>query len=290
MKLAIDTYETIRTLGCREGLSAIKKAGFEAVDYSLFTREDRWLLRDDYREQAVEIRSILDDVGLVCDQTHAPFAGSKGDYKGMMYGDSFLESCPNYLETVRAIEVSAILGANHVVVHSLKVPQGEDLMSCNIAFYKSLLPYLEKYNMKIAVENLFTRVENGFRERIGTADGISNLLRQLNSDRFVVCVDVGHAYLVGIAPQNLISGLKPGCVNGLHIQDTDSTEDRHLLPYMGNIEWEHVLRALKDAAYEGNISLEVTKYLMNLPAELMGSALKYAAVVADYLRRRYELI
>ena len=290
MKLAIETYVPISTLGLREGLSAIKEAGFEAVDYSLFTREDRWLLRDDYREQAVEIRAILDGVGLVCDQTHAPFAGSKGDYKGMMYGDSFLESCPNYLETVRAIEVSAILGANHVVVHSLKAPQGEDLMGCNLDFYKSLLPYLEKYDMKVAVENLFFRTENGFRERIGTADGINDLLRQLNSDRFVVCVDVGHAYLVGIAPQDLISGLKPGCIKGLHIQDTDSTEDRHLLPYMGNIEWYAVLCALKNAGYDGNISLEVTKYLMNLPAELMEGALRYAAEVANYLRCRYEMM
>lgn len=65
---------------------------------------------------------------------------------------------------------------------------------------------------------------------------------------------------------------------------------KSLLPYMGNIEWDAVLRALKDAGYEGNISLEVTKYLKNLPAELMGSALKYAAVVADYLRCRYKLI
>lgn len=290
MKIAIETYVPVSTLGRREGLSAIKEAGFDAVDFSLFTKEDRWLLRDDYREQAVEIRSILDDVGLVCDQTHAPFAGSKGDYKGMMYGDSFLESCPNYLETVRAIEVSAILGANHIVVHSLKAPESEGLLEHNLEFYRSLLPYLEKYDMKVAVENLFFRIENGFRERIGTADGINNLLRQLNSDRFVVCVDVGHAYLVGIAPQDLISGLKPGCIKGLHIQDTDSTEDRHLLPYMGNIEWDAVLRALKNAGYDGNLSLEVTKYLVNLPAELMKGALRYAVEVGNYLRRRYEMM
>ena len=267
----------------------LKEAGFDAVDYSLFYDEDRWILQDDYLEKAKDIRKALDEAGLVCNQTHAPFEGAK-IYRGMEYGDPWNEDGPEFLETVRSFAVSAILGAKHTVVHNLDVPQGVDIMEYNYGFFKSLQPYAEKYDMVIAIENIFNKdLENHcFPERIGTPENMNELLRRLDSDRFALLVDTGHARIANVMPQDLIRGLTPGSLCGLHIQDTDNTWDRHLLPFMSAVDWEEVMKALKETGYQGDFTFEVT--LGTLPDELVESFLRYTVDVGRYLIGRFNAL
>lgn len=290
MRLSIESYHLVEKFGCEKAFAMLKNAGFEAVDYSLYWDLEGWLMADDYREKAIAIRKALDNAGLVCNQTHAPF-NSLGQVKkkGIVYGEAFDESNPYYVETVRAIEVSAILGAEHTVVHNLNTPFDVDLIEYNLPFFQSLLPYAEKFDTKIAIENLFRRGADGsFEERIGTAEGMNTLLEKLNSDRYVLLVDTGHAILGGTTPEALIRGLTPGSLRGLHVQDTDTTADRHQLPFMGVIDWEEVLKALKDIGYTGDLTFELPKILAPLPDALVESCLAYAYAVGQYLRKRFN--
>jgi len=164
-----------------------------------------------------------------------------------------------------------------------------DIAAYNLPFFKTLQPYAEKFHTKIAIENLFRRdAEGNFVQRIGTAEGMNTLLEKLDSDRFVLLVDTGHAILGGLTPQALIRGLTPGALRGLHIQDTDSTGDRHQLPFMGVINWEEVLKALKDTGYKGDLTFELPKILAPLPDALVENALAYAAAVGKYLIKRFH--
>lgn len=290
MRLSIESYHLVEKFGCEKAFRMLKSAGFEAVDYSLYWDLEGWLMQDDYREKALAIRKALDETGLVCSQTHAPFH-SMGQVvkKGIVYGETFDESNPAFLETVRAIEVSAILGAEHTVVHNLNTPSDVDLMEYNLPFFRSLLPYAEKFDIKIALENLFRRDANKkFEARLGTAEDMNTLLQKLDSDRFVLLVDTGHARLVNIPPQDLIRGLTPGALRGLHVQDNDQFGDRHQLPFMGDIHWEEVLKALKDVGYQGDLTFEIPKILGPLPDELAEAAITYAAAVGKYLLRRFH--
>lgn len=290
MRLSVETYHLEQKFGYKKAFEMLKKAGFEAVDYSLYWDLEGWLMEDGYRDRAVAIRKALDEAGLVCSQTHAPF-NSLGQVKkkGIVYGESFDESNPYYVETIRAMEVSAILGAPHTVIHNLNTPFDVDLMEYNLPFFKSLQPYAEKFGIKIAIENLFRKDADGHYEaRIGTAEKMNELLHKLNSDRFVLLVDTGHAVLGGIAPQDLIRDLTPGSLRGLHVQDTDTTSDRHQLPFMGTICWEEVMKALKSIDYQGDLTFELPKILAPLPDELVESCLAYAAAVGKYLIKRFE--
>jgi len=290
MRLSVESYHLVQKFGHKKAFQMLKKAGFEAVDYSLYWDTEGWLMKDDYRQQALAIRELLDETGLVCSQTHAPF-NSLGiiKKKGIVYGEAFDESNPAYLETVRALEVSAILGAEHAVVHNLNVPENEDIMGYNYWFYKSLEYYAEKYHIKIAIENLFRRNAAGeFEPRLGDAAAMNQLLRRLDSDRFVLLVDTGHAHLVGIDPQELIRALTPGSLCGLHIQDLDRTGDRHQLPFMGGIQWDGVMKALQDVGYRGDLTFELPKLLGPIPEELAEPLLAYAVCVGKYLIKRFE--
>lgn len=292
MRLSVESYHLVEKFGCKKAFQMLKNAGFDAVDFSLYWDMEGWLMQDDYREKAFAIRKALEETGLVCNQTHAPF-NSIGmvKKKGIVYGETFDENNPEYLETVRAIEVSAILGAAHTVVHNLNTPFDVDLVEYNLPFFKSLQPYAEKFDTKIAIENLFRRdANNNYEQRIGTAEGMNRLLKSLNSDRFALLVDTGHAILDGLTPQDLIRGLTPGALCGLHVQDTDNTGDRHQLPFMGVIDWDEVLKALKDVGYTGDLTFELPKILAPLPDELVESALAYAAAVGKYLIKRFHEI
>lgn len=290
MRLSVETYDLVVKFGYKKTFEMLKNAGFGVVDYSLYWDDEGWLMKDDYKEQAVAIRKALDEAGLVCSQTHAPFHSTGGGKKkGIAYGEAFDESNPEYLETVRALDVSAILGAEHSVVHTLNTPLDVDLMEYNLPFFRSLLPYAEKFGIKIAIENLFRfNAEKKYITRIGTAQEMNALLAALDSDRFVLLVDTGHAKLVGIEPQDLIRELTPGALRGLHIQDTDKTSDRHQLPFMGKISWDAVMKALKDAGYTGDLTFEINKILDPIPGELAEAALAYAYAVGQYLIKRFN--
>ena len=57
-------------------IKILKDAGFSAYDYSMlsFGEEKKEILdRDDYIEYAKELRAYSDEIGILCNQSHAPF-------------------------------------------------------------------------------------------------------------------------------------------------------------------------------------------------------------------------
>ena len=127
-----------RTFGEAESIRMLKKAGFDAFDYSMFrmVREEDYALNlPDWREYAQSLRHVADEVGIRCNQAHAPFPSSKMDPE---YNDMA------YQAIVRSIEVAGILGANVIIVHPMHhLPYAENkatLRDMNIAFYRGLIP------------------------------------------------------------------------------------------------------------------------------------------------------
>ena len=57
---------------------------------------------------------------------------------------------------------------------------------------------------------------------------------------------------------------------------------------MGEIDWDAFLRALKEAGYQGEMSLEIIHFMEKIPTDLFPAALTYAAQTGRYLIRRFE--
>jgi len=219
MKLSIETYALREKFGDRGAILLAKEAGFDAVDYSYywFTNHDLWLsqnqdtLGEKYVAYAKELRAFLDEIGMECNQAHAPFT--------VGYGSRFDESDRGYVMLLRSMESAAILGAKSIIVHANEVPKDVDLEEHNIAFYRTLIPYCEKYGICVAVENLFnTDRETGvITPRIGSPGELNRIVAALDSPYIVACVDVGHAALTGYAPEDFIAGVNPSILKALHI-------------------------------------------------------------------------
>lgn len=283
MKLAIETYALREKFGDEQALRLIREAGFDGVDYSYYyTPEDSPIVGDGYLVHAGKVRRWLDETGLTCHQAHAPFR--------FVYGDTMDESDPHYLEIVRAIEAASVLGAEHIIIHSVRPPAEKDTVDYNLKFFRSFEPYCEKFGIRVAVENLFMRDRKRvcFRGRFATPETLCEIIRLLDSPWFVACIDVGHAALTGIEPEDFIAGMERGVLKALHIQDTDYRDDRHVLPYMADLNWDGIMSALRRIEYDGELTFEVFHFLERVPAGLIPETLRYAAAVGRYLIAKFE--
>ena len=283
MKLSVELYSVAKCFGDHKAIDLIRQAGFDAVDFSYYyEKECEEILGENYKEYARELRAHLDEVGLSCNQAHAPFT--------FKYGMSRDTSDPKYLNIVRALESAAILGAENIVVHSITVPEDVDFEAYNIAYYRSFIPYCEAFNIHVAVENLFAKdaKRNRFVGKIGTPEELNSIVKKINSPWIVACVDVGHASLTGYEPEDFISRVDPDILKCLHIQDNDYLGDRHMLPYLSDLNWSVIMTALKKSGYKGDLTLEIVKYLQRFPQELIPDALKFAVVIGKHLISIYE--
>lgn len=275
MSITIENFTLRQKFGEEQALKIIKDAGFDGVDYS-FNDDGKGKSIDlsNHIEKAREVKGYLDKYGLVCKQSHAPFAFS--------FEDELSIENENFSDMVKTFEFASIIGCEIVVVHSIKLPPEEDFYKYNYNYYKALEPYAEKFGIKIAVENLVNSIF--WRPNI-----LSHFIRQLNSKVFCACIDVGHAMLMGMPPEEYILGMDKGVIGCVHLQDTDAKVDRHWIPFHGEQNWDNIMKSLSEYGYDGEINLEVIRPMIDMPNELCLPFMKYTAEVGGYLEKTFEL-
>ncbi len=277
-----------RTFGEAESIRMLKKAGFDAFDYSMFrmVREEDYALNlPDWREYVHTLRNVADEVGIRCNQAHAPFPSSKVDpeYNEMAYQ-----------AIIRSIEVAGILGADVIIAHPMHhLPYAENkdaLRDMNITFYRSLIPYCEQFNIHVAVENMWQRSEQAGNKIVDSAcsraEEFCDYIDAIGSPWIVGCLDVGHVGLVGEELRRMIHMLGHNRLRALHVHDNDFIGDQHTLPFTRNMNFELITTALHDIGYEGDFTFEADNFLKVLPPELMMDASIYMCKVGRYLMKR----
>ena len=142
----ISPFEKVGTR--KEVIKMLKEAGFTAYDFSMFCNQwgvvyNDFLSSDDYLEKAKDLRAYADSIGMVCNQSHAPFSTAiigDDDYNKKMFD-----------LICRAIEVSGILGVKVCVVHPCNDYTAEE----NAKLYSRFEEVARKAGVKIGVENMY---------------------------------------------------------------------------------------------------------------------------------------
>lgn len=261
----------------------LKKAGYDSYDISLFPPcvKNEIAEKENYAEYAKEIRAYADSIGITCTQSHATFPSSVGDEK---------RDAEIYEEIVRDMEFAAILGAEIIVVHPkhhLKyAEQPEELFRMNVEFYKSLIPYCEKFGIKVATENMYERhpvnhyITRGFSSR---PEEFARLLNEINSEWIVGCVDVGHVALVGADMTHFIKTLGNRHLQALHIHDVTETKDSHTLPYTLSLDYNAITKALAEIDYKGNFTFEADNFFNGFPVDFYPQVAEFMCKVGRRL-------
>ena len=274
MLLSIDFCGALHRTGEEKNLRAIKAAGFDGVDYDIQPEQ----LGDDFRETAKAVKAMLDEVGLVCTQAHAPH--------NFVFGTEMNESNVDYRDTFRSIEFAAILETPNLVIHGGPVPDGPlsgQFIEHNYIYYKTFEDEARRCGVHIGVENL----KYGILPR---PEYVNRLLNLLDSDVFYPHVDMGHSALVGVEPDAFLHHLTVGPIRAIHVHDFNVQTD-HVLPYLGRSNWDAIVKALVDVGYEGCLSMELfvtVKMILDYSPELLPAFFELAAAVGRELIGRIE--
>ena len=299
MLLSTQNHIAMNDLGPEGSIQTLKNEGFDAFDLSLFSisYSPKCVFNaPDYKEKMAELRRFADGIGMPCNQSHAPFSYN-------------YRLTPNVLEervipeTARAIEISAIMGAKHVVVHPLHDSShvagidldypacAAELKELNMKFYRALLPYAKEYGVKIALENMWRKhAKRGciYDSACSRATEFADWYDTLDDDNFICLLDIGHSGLVGEEPWDAIRILGHDRLKGLHVHDNDYKADQHTMPGMGNIDWEQVMKALSDIDYTGDFTFEADSFFDKMPREMRSEGRKLIASMGRYLISRFD--
>lgn len=288
MLLSTTTNVLGRRFGEAEAIKILAQAGFDAFDYCVFTnKDDSQVYGDNYKEYIAELAQTAKKYNIICNQAHAHFPAKR-------WGDEEYNKAA-FAKVIRGMEAAAMLGAKVIVVHPLggfpEEMSEEDVMEKNIEFYNSLLPYCKKFNIKVALENVF--IEDKKRGHYiggtcGYGKDFKKYMDNLDPTWFVACLDVGHISISGEEAYDAIRVLGKKHLHALHIHDNDYLYDSHRLPYTGKFEWEKILTALAEIGYEDDFTFEADNFLGGFPNELLPEASAFMCKVGRYMIQRIE--
>ncbi|MBQ9785528.1 MAG: sugar phosphate isomerase/epimerase [Clostridia bacterium] len=291
MKLSICTWHLENRFGYEKAFQMIKDAGFDALDYNL----DDWIGTEEgllasrnlrmSEEELVDYYTRMYEtaqrIGLEFGQTHAVF----GAPAALNHRELYMKL------TVRDIIATSLLHCHHTVVHPVALPDrlfDEGYDAChefNLQLFRELIPYLKKYNVKIAIEPMWYRHDGRICPTVcSRPEEILAFIDELGSDCFCACPDLGHFALTGPDTGDTPAGAlrKLGkAVEIIHAHEVEPNEDRHTKPYTyGTMDWADIIAALREIGYTGNLNFEVGgTYFDKYPDALVPEALRHLAEI-----------
>ena len=295
MKISTQTEILADTYDLETAVRMVARAGFDAVDLSLFNMaqgEESPFFRPDYLEYARKIKAVAEECGVYFNQAHAPF---RMDMEAYLAGGEGRADVFRRLN--RAIGVSGVLGVRNIVVHPVHCISYQDndpdaLMEINRDFYAQLIPAAQSAGVKIAIENMFQR--NPYNGQIITdvCSSPYELARYVDicnemADCFVACLDIGHCVLTGHDPVNCVHVLGHRLA-ALHVHDNNTVKDNHCCPLTMSIDYYPIMEALREIGYKGELTLESDYFLKHYRENFCPVALKFMAQTARHLADVFE--
>ena len=285
MKISTTTGDYFRHgFSSKEAVKHIADAGFDCVDFTFCSLSQR---PDWNRAYFEELKEYADSLNITFNQGHAPFPSSVGDEE---------KDAQIFESIIQSMEYASILGIEHIVVHPKQhmayKGNEEVLKKINYDFYRSLIPYCEKYQIKVAIENMWQR--DKLRDCIcksTCADPAEHIeyVDMLNSPWFVACLDVGHTALTGDNVEDVIRMLGHERLKTLHVHDVDYIHDCHTLPGIQKLDFTKIIEALKDIDYDGEFTLEADAFLIKFEKEFVPIAARFMGDRARFLANQFDL-
>jgi len=290
-----------------ESMKYVSERGIEALDLSfsyVFSpdgyKEGKkydlpYLPDEDFIKSFSEMKAASEKYGVKIAQAHAP-------YPTYFEDDPVLTEL-GIMTVEKLIGACAYLGCDQLIVHPHEDPwhphQNYKWNIINIEMFSRFIPAAKKYGVKICLENLLC-VEND--EIIGgicsSVEETCYLIDSLNeiagADVFGFCFDVGHLNASGLDVYSFIKGVGSR-ISALHLHDNDGRSDAHLFPYtqirdqwglQAGVNWEDVIKGLREINYRGCLSFETFRAFYHFPREVWDEAIALNLAIGKYFRKR----
>ena len=130
-----------------------------------------------------------------------------------------------------------------VVMHLTSKKKAPMYSEIGLNRIREIVEYAKKLNIKVAFEN--TKIK-GYLEYV---------LENIKDDNVGICFDAGH-YHVHFDDEFDFDFFKDR-IFAVHLHDNDKSDDLHLLPFDGTIDWNYIFNKLKECNYTGYITMEI---------------------------------
>ncbi len=241
-----------------EAVRAFEGTGFRYLDYSFYSviYPGSPFLTGDWFREVDEAAEAAEKLGFTFVQAHSPGYNPldpAGDHEAGM------------LATLRSIEACGRLGIRNLVVHSgiseqMRYPEDQDdYFLANRAYYESLFPAMERWNVNVLIENSAEENMQG-KFFFMTGREMTEFLDWIGHPLLHACWDIGHANMRGANQYREICDLGRH-LYALHIQDNFGTYDEHFAPLMGTVDLDAVIQGLIRIGYKGYFAFEADHML-----------------------------
>jgi sugar phosphate isomerase/epimerase len=252
MRFGISTHLYHDQRLVREHLVEIAAYGFEAIE--LFATRTHF----DYHDDAAiaSLAEWLAETQLVLNSVHAPITASMTDGTwGAGFSNALADNERRQAavrETETALQIARRIPFNVLVVHlgtpAARSGPGDNNRTAACRSAAEICRLAEPLGVRVALEVLQNDLAT-------TPDLVSLLEDELDVAHAGICMDFGHAHMIGdvadaveTAAEHLIA---------THVHDNHRKSDEHLVPYMGTINWDLTLMTMQKIGYDGTYLMEL---------------------------------
>ena len=197
------------------------------------------------RDRAAALKAKIDSAGMKIWSVHMPYS-KRIDIS--LVDSAKRASSVNYVRDM--MRVAGIFQAKRVVLHpsaDTVVPDDRaDRIECCRASIAELAPVAAEIGAVLCIENLpRTCLGRNGQEMMAIIEGFENV---------GICFDVNH--LLYQSHADFLNSIEKGTIKTVHISDYNFTDERHLIPGEGDIEWAPVWKGIRDNGYKGIMMFE----------------------------------
>ena len=234
-------------------LLEIAANGFEAVE--VFATRSHF----DYHDGAAirSLRDWLGEAGLDLHSVHAPITDVFVNGRGQRNFSTALRDndarTATLHEMAAALDIAKTIPFNFLVVH-LGVPVAQhpgpddNHSESAIRSVEAIHAMAQAVGVKVALEVM----GNG----LSTPPQLVEMLERSFEDTDLgICMDVGHAHMLGDAAEAIETASE--YLATTHIHDNRGQSDDHLVPFQGTVNWAATIMAFEKIGYDGVLMYEV---------------------------------
>jgi sugar phosphate isomerase/epimerase len=236
----------------RDHLAEIASYGFEAIE--LFATRTHF----DYHDaSAIErLAQWLGETGLRLNSVHAPIAAAltNGQW-GESYSNAVSDNARRHIavrETEAALQIAKQIPFGVLVVHlgtpAAKSQAGDNDHGAALKSAEEIARIAEPLGVRVALEVIPNDLSTA-------ASLVSMIERDLESKSVGICMDFGHAHIMGDVADAVETAAEH--VITTHVHDNRRRGDDHLVPYLGTINWDMTLMTMQKIGYDGTYLLEL---------------------------------
>jgi sugar phosphate isomerase/epimerase len=272
-QISVQTMEILEHFGIDEGFKMIHDAGFDGVDFNFVGREwnfKRFDMKSSFDQDDEALREAFRPYKEAAEKHNVRIIQMHAPAPGWSPFDS--AEVEDYV--IRAYEkvimLCSYMNCSHLIVHPFfpeyhRSVSAEKEWETNIRLYSRLIPAAKKYDVTICLENMFTvfkgKIYSAICQEPEEVNRYIDTLNEMAGKKvFAFCLDTGHSLLVGKDILRVICALGHR-IETLHIHDNDQWHDSHQIPFSMQMDFEAIVKALKEIGYSGYFTLEADQYL-----------------------------